>query len=198
MHLDNRYHIRNPIHERHYMRNSVFIAESLDGFIARRDGSIDWLTSEEFQDGTDYGYDEFIDGIDAIVMGRKTYETAAGFASWPYTKPVFVLSSSLTQGMTLAGDARAVSLPPPDLVNELHAMGYPNLYIDGGRTIQGFLSYGLIDELIITRVPILLGSGIPLFGFLEKEIKLVHAGTAVYDNGLVKSRYVRRHWRRYT
>ena len=139
------------------MTNYVYIATSLDGFIATPDGGLDWLFDIPNPDQSDYGYSEFMGGIDAIVMGRNTFEKVLTFSDWPYNKPVFVLSNSLTavpepivaQTEIVKGDIKC-------LVNQLHQRGYQNLYVDGGKTIQSFLKADLIDEMIITRVPILL------------------------------------------
>lgn len=171
------------------MANYVFIAASIDGYIARGDGSIDWLTGHEDPTGGEYGYGAFIESIDAIVMGRRTYETVANLDPWPYPRPVFVLSSTLAPGDVRRPGVRVVSMEPPALVAMLKREGYANLYVDGGATIQGFLRHGLIDELIITRVPVLLGGGVPLFGPLERDVPLSHMETIVYPDGLVKSRY---------
>ncbi len=172
------------------MRATVYVATSLDGFIARENGSIDWLPPVE-EDGEDYGYREFMDSVDAIVMGRRTYETVLSFGSWPYgKKPVLVLSSRQVEiSQEIAGTVEAMSASPQEVVRRFAERGFNHLYIDGGKTIQGFLREGLIDRLIITRVPILLGSGIPLFGPLSHDIKLRHVETRQFENGLVQSEY---------
>lgn len=172
------------------MSNFVYIAVSLDGYIARSDGSIDWLNDIGDPEGEDYGYKSFIDKIDAIVMGRHTFDLVRTFDKWPYKKPVYALSNSLKSlEQEFEGKAQVTSKSPVDLVDELHNKGCLNLYIDGGKTIQSFLKSGLIDEIIITRVPILIGSGIPLFGYLERDLRFEHINTIVYNNGLVKSHY---------
>lgn len=173
------------------MGNFVYIAASIDGFIARTDGSIDWLTNLDNPEETDYGYGEFIDNIDAIVMGRKTFEFAIKMDPWPYNKPVFVLSSTLSQGTDDARRISIVNLRPGELTSALNSRGQKNLYVDGGRTIQGFLAEDLIDEMVITRIPVLLGSGIPLFGNINREIRFHHVDSVAYRNGLVKSVYRR-------
>lgn len=170
------------------MANFVYIATSLDGFIARKDGGIDWLDNIPNPTGSDYGYSEFIAGIDAHLIGRGTYEVVLGFSPWPYTKPVFVLSRTLEA--PLAGGAELINATPREALAELEALGLRNIYVDGGLTIQSFLKEDLIDEMIITRVPIVLGSGLPLFGECS-ELSFRHEETEVYDNLLVKSRYTR-------
>ncbi|HUV15411.1 MAG TPA: dihydrofolate reductase family protein [Pelolinea sp.] len=173
------------------MKSNVFIAVTVDGFIAREDGNIDWLSSFEGTSGQDYGYLEFFRTIDAIVMGRNTFEEVLSFGVWPYKKtPVFVLSN---QNIEIPKDlSDSVSLmrgSPQDIFRRLEEKGYKNLYIDGGKTIQGFLREGLIDQLIITRIPILIGKGISLFGLLERDIQLSHIGTIDFDNGIVQDKY---------
>lgn len=127
------------------MANYVYIASSLDGFIAARDGGIDWLHEIPNPDRSDYGYAEFMGNIDAIVMGRNTFEQVLTFDSWPFDKPVFVLSNSLSElPESMTGKAQIVSGDITKLVNQLNKQGYANLYIDGGRTIQGFLKRDLI------------------------------------------------------
>ena len=172
--------------------NYVYIAASLDGYIAKADGDIDWLHEQPNPDHSDYGYADFMNGIDALVMGRHSYEKVRSFGVWPYEKMVFVLSTSLGEVPAgLAGRVEFLSGSPKKVLESVHARGFTNMYIDGGKVIQQFLADGLIDELIITRIPILLGSGIPLFGSLDQPMGLIHKATEVYNNALVKSRYVR-------
>lgn len=168
---------------------AVFIATSLDGFIAREDGSLDWLLGQS--GGTDHGYQDFIASIDTLVMGRNTFEKVLTFGSWPYAeKRVVVLSSgSPTVPEELSPSVEVLSLEPPDLMSHLSETGTRRVYVDGGQTIQRFLRAGLIHELTITRVPVLIGSGIPLFGRLEDDVELEHAETKAFSSGLVQSRY---------
>ena len=169
------------------MRCSVFIATSLDGFIAREDGGLDWLPGDDCEP---HGYEEFFASVDAVVIGRGTFETVLGFGSWPYgSKPVFVLSSRHTVklppeavGEVLAGDPREISA-------RLEERGFRHLYVDGGVTIQGFLRAGLIQRMTITRIPVLLGKGIPLFGDLPADLRLRHAWTRSFPSGMVQSEY---------
>jgi dihydrofolate reductase len=174
------------------MKASVYIATSIDGFIARQGGSVDWLPAgEDAQGDEDYGYQEFINSVDAIVMGRNTYELTSSFDPWPHAeKPVFVLS---TRGVDvpedIAGTVEPMAASPQEVVRRLEERGFRHLYVDGGATIQGFLREGLIQRLIITRIPILIGTGIPLFGPLPHDVRLRHAGTRQFPNGLVQSEY---------
>lgn len=168
----------------------MYIAASIDGFIATSDGGIDWLHAEPSPSNTDYGYSEFIERIDAVLMGRNSFEKVRSFDNWPYEKKVFVATSTLEEiPDELRGKVEFISGDPPSLVATIREKGFNNLYIDGGQLIQSFLSHDMIDELIVTRIPILLGGGIPLFGDLVEPIKLKHIDTTVYDNALVKSHY---------
>lgn len=174
------------------MSNIVYIATSLDGFIARKDDSIDWLVNLPNPTKSDYGFSEFQDRLDAILIGRKTYEVVLSFNPWPYSKPVFVLSRTLDAlSPSVAGKAELLNLSPRDAVTHLHARGLHEIYVDGGKTIQEFLQEDLIDEMTITRVPVILGSGIPLFGESGVEVRFRHVETKVFDDLLVRSRYVR-------
>jgi len=176
------------------MTNFVYIAASLDGYIADPQGGIEWLNEFPNPEGSDYGWTEFLSGIDAISMGRKTFEKVLSFESWPYQLPIFVLSTSLQEiPASLIDKVEIIRGSPREVIELLHGRGFQNLYIDGGKTVQGFLAADLVDELIITRIPILLGKGISLFGELEDRLRFVHKGTDVYDNGLVQSRYQRSH-----
>lgn len=173
------------------MIGTVYIATSLDGFIAREDGGIDWLPGVGEAGTEDYGYHEFIDSVDAIIMGRNSYEMVLSFGAWPYgKKPVVVLSSGTVGiGKDIASTVEPMHAPPHEVVQRLAGRGWRHLYIDGGKTIQGFLGENLIHRLIITTVPILLGAGIPLFGRLSHEIHLQHLETRSFANGLVQSHY---------
>jgi dihydrofolate reductase len=173
-----------------YMKASVFIATSLDGFIAREDGALDWLPADG---GEPHGYDEFMATVDALVIGRKTFEIVLAFDAWPYgKKPVIVLSSRPSE-LTPAPEGAVCEMmsgTPQEIVTRLAQRGMKHLYIDGGVTIQRFLEAGLIQRLIITRIPVLLGSGIPLFGPLSRDIRLQHVATRWYPSGMVQSEYV--------
>jgi dihydrofolate reductase len=178
------------------MRVSVYIAASLDGFIAREDGSLDWLPGADPQEegdagAEDYGYQEFIGSVDVLVMGRKTYEKVLTFGEWPYKdRRVVVLSSGTVQiPADLASTVQCQSGSPRDLVGRLAEGGAKHLYIDGGNTIQRFLNEGLVQQITVTRVPVLIGAGIPLFGPLASDIPLRHVETRQFPNGFVQSRY---------
>ena len=167
---------------------SVFVGTSLDGFIARPNGSFDFLPPDG---GEPHGYDEFIASVDAIVMGRNTFETVLTLGAWPYgNKRVVVLSSRPVDLSAVRGGVLEQMAGPPDqIVAQLRRSGARHLYIDGGITIQQFLRAGLIERLTITRVPVLIGEGIPLFGSLPHDIQLRHVATRHYPSGLVTSEY---------
>lgn len=167
------------------MANYVYIAVSLDGFIARKDGSLDWLPQEPVTGG--FEFQELMARIDGIVMGRKTFDAVLSFDQWPYTKKVFVLSSTMAPAVTERFEI--LSGTPGDIVEKLRNRSVRNLYIDGGKTVQEFLKHGFVDELILTVVPVLLGEGISLFGPLASEVKLEHRSTEVLNGGLVQSWY---------
>jgi dihydrofolate reductase len=172
--------------------NYVYIAASIDGFIAEKDGGLDWLINIPNPDNSDYGFNDFIKRIDALIMGRNTYEKVLTFGEWIYAKKVFVLSNSIKSvSEEMTGKAEIVSGDIPILLSDLNRRGYNNFYVDGGKVIQSFLNEDLIDEMIITRVPILLGEGIPLFGKLDKPIKFSKVITEVFNNGLVKNHYIK-------
>ena len=173
--------------ENFYMMLSVFVGVSVDGFIARRDGALDFLPT----DCEPHGYEEFIATIDALVIGRNTFETVLGFAEWPYgDKRVVVLSSRpLDFSAVTGGNVEQMAGAPQDIAAKLAARGVQHVYVDGGITIQGFLRAGLVDRLTITRVPVLIGDGIPLFGSLPRDVQLKHVATHTYPSGLVKSEY---------
>lgn len=172
---------------------SVYIATSVDGFIAKPDGDIEWLHNPEYAgvqfNGLDY--DDFIATVDTIVMGRNSYEKVLTFGFWPYESvPVVVLTHrDLDVPKELEGKVRVESLTPKQLVSVLEKEGKKHLYIDGGATIQGFIKAGLVQEITITRIPILLGAGKSLFGELGMEVHLHLIDTADSDNGFVQERY---------
>lgn len=174
------------------IQNSVFIATSLDGYIADKNGGLDWLNSIPNPDNLDMGYNAFTSKIDAMVMGRTTFETVCGFnIDWPYTMPVFVLSNTLTKVPdNLEGKIYIINGTLTEVLKKIHDKGFFNLYIDGGKTIQSFLNEDLIDQLIISVIPKLLGDGITLFSELPKilDFKCIH--TELFSNHIVQNTYV--------
>lgn len=173
------------------MKTKVFIGTSLDGFIARTNGDFDWL-SKFANDEAVNEYDQFIKGIDAILIGRGTYETVLKFPSWPYKNKVFVLSSSIKEiPDELKEKVTILLMKPAEVLAYLSEKGFTDIYVDGGKVIQSFLQEDLIDELIISKVPVLIGSGIPLFGYLDADLHFTHIDTVIFSNGLVRSYYQR-------
>ncbi|MDW3195342.1 MAG: dihydrofolate reductase family protein [Cytophagales bacterium] len=174
--------------------NTVFIATSLDGYISDKHGGIDWLHSIPNPDQDDMGYNELIARVDALVMGRTTFETVCGFdIPWPYTIPVYVLSRTMESIPTKHEEhAFLVRGTLNEVLSEIHANGHKRLYIDGGATIQSFLKEDLIDELIISTIPVLLGGGSSLFGELDENLEFQHVESRRYLNAIVQNYYRRK------
>lgn len=175
-------------------KNSVFIATSIDGYIADKNGGIDWLQSIPNPDNDDMGYQEFYNNIDALVMGRTTFETVLGFdIDWPYNKPVFVLSNKLKEiPETHRDKAFLVKGTLNEILEHIHQKGHKKLYIDGGTTIRNFLKAELIDEMVLTRIPVLLGGGSPLFTELPNEQKFELIETRTFLNQVTQNYYKRK------
>jgi len=188
------------IHARRYpdrVRTSVFVGTSLDGFIARPNGAFDFLTAGGDADGASNGYDAFFTTVDAVLLGRNTYDVVLPFATWPYgSKPVFVLSRRPLAPPPPGAVVEQVSGTPAEVLSQISGRGLQHVYVDGGITIQQFLRARLIDRIVITRVPVLVGSGIPLFGHLESDIRLEHVATRELPGGAVQSEYAVSHVRK--
>ena len=169
------------------MTATVFVGTSVDGFIARPDGTFDFLDEGG---GEPHGYEEFFATVDALVIGRHTFETVLAFPEWPYgDKRVVVLSSRPLDLSGVRGKVEQMSGSPAEIVSRMAATGAHHLYVDGGITVQRFLREGLVDRLVISRVPVLIGQGIPLFGVLPHDVRLRHVATRSYPGGLVQSEY---------
>jgi len=170
------------------MKASVFVGTSVDGFIARRNGDFDFLPEGG---GEPHGYDEFMSSVDVLVIGRNTFEKVLTFEKWPYAeKRVVVLSSRTIDVSNFRGATiERMSGSPAQITDRLATSGASHAYIDGGITIQRFLHARLIQRLIITRVPVLIGEGISLFGSLPHDVQLRHVLTKTYPSGMVKSEY---------
>ena len=190
---------------------SVFIATSIDGYIARKDGSIDWLDPSAESDPSgetippnataspnetdppveDGGYSEFISTVDVLVMGRKSFEKVLSFGFWPYEKlRVFVLSSKHVDiPDNLPENVSSTSASPVDLLSTLEKEGARHIYVDGGVTIQNFLAEKLIDEITITLIPVVLGEGLPLFKDNPNDIHLKLLSSKSSDYGFVQNKY---------
>ena len=171
----------------------VYLAMSLDGFIAREDGSVDWLNEASANaEGEDLGIEAFWSSIDVMVMGRGSFETLMKIDVWPYPFPVVVLSRSMTDGdipEKLGGKVRLSALAPGPVMEELAAEGHERVYVDGGQLVQSFLAEGLVSELTLTIIPVLLGSGLRCFPALEKDMDLKLLGSKSFASGLVQSTY---------
>jgi dihydrofolate reductase len=168
-------------------KGSVFVGTSLDGFIARENGALDFLPPGG---GEPHGFEEFLASVDALVMGRKTYETVLAFGEWFYgSKPVFVLSGRPLAPAPSGAVVEPMSGEPAEIAERLVARGIRHVYVDGGFTIQRFLEAGLVQRITITRVPVLIGTGIPLFGPLPQDVPLEHVATRSFPSGLVQSEY---------
>jgi len=170
------------------MTVSVFVGTSVDGFIARRNGDFDFLPADG---GEPHGYDEFMATVDALVIGRNTFEKVLTFPIWPYGKKRVVILSSRPVDLSAVrgGVVEQMSGEPAEIVAKLASTGADHLYVDGGITIQRFLRAGLVHRLTVTQVPVLVGDGIPLFGPLLRDVRLKHVATHQYPSGLVKSEY---------
>jgi dihydrofolate reductase len=191
MELNKRILLKRQLMEK---KNIVFIAKSLDGYIAGKNGELDWLESIPNPDNVEMGFASLMQEIDAIVMGRTTFEVVCHFSGdWPYTKPVIVLSNSLKEAPEKLNQRVSIMKgKPQEIIIELHKRGFFKLYIDGGRTVQGFLKADLIDELRITTIPILLGGGFPLFGDLDVPLEFDHIESKVFLNQIVQNHYRRK------
>jgi dihydrofolate reductase len=170
-------------------KGSVFVGMSVDGFIARLNDTFDFLDAGGGGSGP-HGFQEFLASVDALVMGRRTYEVVLPFAQWPYgDKPVFVLSSKPLAGVPAGAVVERMAGSPARIASRLKARGFKRLYVDGALTVQRFLDAGLIHRLILNRVPVLIGTGISLFGPQKRDILLQHVATRDYPGGLVQSEY---------
>ncbi|WP_027418166.1 dihydrofolate reductase family protein [Crocinitomix catalasitica] len=173
-------------------KNSVFIATSLDGYIADKNGNIDWLHSIPNPENNDMGYGAFIQNIDAIIMGRTTFETVCNFdMEWPYQIPVYVLSNTLTAIPDDLKNVIIVSGKLTDILAKTQTNGHNRLYIDGGKTIHSFLKEDLIDEMIITTIPTLLGGGTRLFSTLDAPLDFTCINSKIYLDKVVQNHFVR-------
>jgi dihydrofolate reductase len=173
------------------MKASVYIGTSLDGFIARSNGNIDWLEQYANEEAVE-AYQAFMKNIDVILIGRGTFEKVLSFPTWPYDKKVFVLSTTLKElPRALQEKVSILSMNPPKLLDHLSRLGFSSVYVDGGKVIQSFLREDLIDVLIISKVPVLIGSGLSLFGELNVDLQFKHVKTIVQSNQLIRSYYER-------
>ena len=169
----------------------VYIATSLDGFVARKNHSLDWLM-KQVTEGEEHGYEEFLASVDGIVMGRGSYEAVLAFKAWPYKKPVVVMSKTLRASEVpeaLRDRVEITALEPTDLLESLTSRGWERAYIDGGKVVQSFVRAGLIEDFVLTTIPILLGDGIRLFGSVPSDVDLELLGSKPFPSGLLQSHY---------
>lgn len=173
--------------------NKVFIGTSLDGFIARSNGDISFLDTFPFPENDDMGYSLFISSVQAILMGRKSFEKVLSFGiEWPYSLPVFVWSQTIHElPKNLSNKVFLVSGTATEVLEKIHQKGYEQIYLDGAQTIQSFLQIDAVDELTITTVPVLIGEGIPLFGTVQKQLNFKCLAAKTYENGLCQQTFVR-------
>lgn len=172
------------------VRCAAYLGMSLDGFIAGPNDELDWLEGVEAIAGEDFGFGAFMTSVDALVMGRRTFEAVLGFdIPWPYAKPILVMSSSLQQIPERATDSELFAGDPAAAIAEAADRGWTKLYIDGGRLVSSFINEGLLDELVVSVLPVALGTGIPVFGALEKLTWFSHVSTTTFDNGMVQTTY---------
>ena len=172
------------------MKTIAYLAVSVDGYIAAKDDGLDWLNELPNPEQSDFGYADFMSGIDALLMGSRTFQVVLDFGVWHYEKPVFVASRQMTE--IPAGYEERISLVQGEMAEILHSIreqGYGNIYVDGGILIRSCLREGLLDEMILTRIPIVLGDGVPLFVPSEQSIDLEHVSTQIHGVGLVQSHY---------
>ncbi len=187
--------IKEPIFEKinafinktnNHPKISIYIAMSIDGYIARKDGSLDWLERGHVGE-EDYGFKKFFNSIDALVFGKNTYEVVSAFEKWPYTgKKVIVLSSTLK---AVREEVGLFCGQLPDLLSRLHSEGVKHVWIDGGMTVSRFLEAGLVDDITISIIPVILGDGIPLFSVMNNEKICRFISTQAYPSGLVQLKY---------
>jgi dihydrofolate reductase len=172
------------------MKTSVFVGCSVDGYIARHSDAFDFLAGSEGE-RVDNGFEAFFSTVDAVVVGRRTYEVVLPFPVWPYGRtPVFVWTSHRLAPAPAEAVVEPCAGTPADVYSLLQARGFAHVYVDGGQTIQGFLRAGLIDRIVMTRVPVLIGDGVSLFGELDGDARLLHVATRVLNGGAVQSEYL--------
>lgn len=183
------------------MKSSVFIATSMDGFIAKNDGSVDWLHTAgnpeaDMGDQADMGFADFMASVDCMIMGRKCMEMISSMnltpEQWPYGDTrIIALSNTLKEAPENVKDkVEMYSGDLNDLIAALESDGFNHAYIDGGKTIQAFINLGLINEMTITRAPVLLGEGLPLFGKINRDIKLEQTQSTVFANDFIQEKFV--------
>lgn len=176
------------------MENSIFAVVSLDGFITRLDGQLDWRVKADNGDQNDtFGRTEFLKSVSTVVMGRKTFLKCLAEPEWPYAhQRVVVLTKTLKEAPKhLAEQVQIFDGSAEDLARELDADGDTRVFLDGGKAAQGFINAGLVDDITIITAPVLIGEGMPLFsGLMKKDLYLSHVETRAFENGFVQTKYL--------
>jgi len=182
------------------MKCSVYIATSADGYIATTDGGVDWLHSAgdpnaDMSKNPDMGFNRFIASVDCMIMGRKCMQAISSFnltdEQWPYPETkIYVLSHSIIKPPpNLTGKVEMYSGDITELMQQLEASGHKHAYIDGGATITAFINLQLINEMIITKAPVILGKGIPLFGEINTRVNLINSEAVAFPNDFIQIKY---------
>ncbi len=174
------------------IRCSVYVAVSLDGYIAGENDDLAWLNPPEgTPPGEDFGFKDFFASVDVVIMGRRTYEAVMGFENWPYPdKRVIVLAHQpFNIPPHLTANIERMSGDPDEILDALEKQGVRHAYVDGGLTIQAFLVLGLIKEITLTHIPVVLGAGVPLFGAANQPLHAQHIETITFKNGYVQTKY---------
>lgn len=175
------------------MKFIAFIATSSDGFIARKNGDLDWLPQPKTDNKEDYGYSKFISKIDTIIMGRNTFEKVAGFDKWPYKKPVIVISTKIKKvPPKLNNNKILIKKNPDETIQIIKEQKLKTIYVDGGKTIRWFIKNNLLDEIIITIIPIKLETGIKLFTNKNQKYKFLLKDKIDFENGIIQEKYLRK------
>ncbi|MEH6404404.1 MAG: dihydrofolate reductase family protein [Sneathiella sp.] len=169
----------------------VMMATSLDGFVARKDHTLDWLTKQRVSN-EEHGFEKFQESVDVIVMGSRSFKTVLGFGGWHYLKPTVILSNSMSTKdipAELRDKIEISNLKPVKLMEMLQQRGCKRVYVDGGAVVQSFMRLGLIQDMKITLIPILIGEGIKLFGKLDGDIDLKVESVNHFKSGLITTHY---------
>ncbi|MBF0379570.1 MAG: dihydrofolate reductase [Magnetococcales bacterium] len=169
----------------------IYMATSLDGFVARNNHSLDWLMKQKIE-GEDHGFDDFMDSVNGIIMGSGSFKNVLTLGPWPYKKPVIVMSRSLVDEdipTELKGKVRLTQLSQQELMLSLEKEGWKRAYVDGGKLVQSFIRSGLIQDMTITSIPILIGDGLRLFGPVDNDIDLELTKSESFSSGLVQNHY---------
>lgn len=168
----------------------LFIAASLDGYIARENHSLDWLDQLEHMKDEDYGYAEFLESVDILLIGRKTYEEVLGFGvEWPYQGKKSYVFTADSEFTTETPDTEVVNELTPEFITQLQEAESDIWLVGGGKLIASFLKLGAVDDILVSIIPVMLGNGIPLFPEIHKDAKLQLVSCESFRNGVVNLSY---------